>query len=66
MVKTYMRIPGACLPRGVLFSDTPQGRSRVQGFFWQGFGVDFNFPKNGMWFTVNGVLGILEECQLHQ
>jgi hypothetical protein len=23
--------------------------------------VDFNFPKNGMWFTAGGVLGILEE-----
>jgi hypothetical protein len=31
-VKTYMHIPGACLPWGVLFSDTPQGHSRVQGF----------------------------------
>jgi hypothetical protein len=28
MVETYMHIPGACLP----FSDTPQGRFRVQGF----------------------------------
>jgi hypothetical protein len=32
MVKTYIRIPGACLPSGILFSDTPQGCSRVQGF----------------------------------
>jgi hypothetical protein len=32
MVETYMHIPGACLPWGVLFSDTPQGRSRIQGF----------------------------------
>jgi hypothetical protein len=32
MVETYMRILGACLPWGVLFSDTPQGYSRVQGF----------------------------------
>jgi hypothetical protein len=33
---------------------------------WQRFGVDFDFPKNGMWLTTGGVLGIPEECQLHQ
>jgi hypothetical protein len=32
MVKTYMHIPGACLPWGILFLNTPQGHSRVQGF----------------------------------
>jgi hypothetical protein len=30
------------------------------------FGVDFDFSKNGMWFTAGGVLGIPKECQLHQ
>jgi hypothetical protein len=36
------------------------------GFCQQRLGVDFDFPKNGMWFTAGEVLGILEECQLHQ
>jgi hypothetical protein len=36
------------------------------GFCRQRFGVDFDFPKNGMWFTTGGILGIPEECQLHQ
>jgi hypothetical protein len=33
------------------------------GFCQWRFGVDFNFSKNGMWFTAGGVLGILEECR---
>jgi hypothetical protein len=28
-----------------------------------GFGVDFDFPKNGMWSKVDGVLGILEDVR---
>jgi hypothetical protein len=36
------------------------------GFCWWRFGVDFDFPKNGMWSKADEVLGILEECPSHQ
>jgi hypothetical protein len=33
------------------------------GFCWWRFGVDFDFPKDGMWSKADGVL---EKCPLHQ
>jgi hypothetical protein len=34
------------------------------GFCQRRFGVDFNFPKNGMWSKVDGVLGILKKMSI--
>jgi hypothetical protein len=50
----------------VFYSQTFLRSFQGTGSCWQRFGVDFDFSKNGMWFKVDGVLGILKECCYEQ
>jgi hypothetical protein len=64
-VKTYRNILCACLPWGVLFSNIPQGHSRY-GICRRRFGVDLDFPKDGMLSRVDDVPDIPEGFLSHQ